>query len=1705
METHGSFIKNFDDVKVAKAIAKELGISGNAASVDKTVNINFKVKGIEDLQLANKEAETLEAMLSNSRGKYLFSNQNNALKEVARNLQIYNKEIVKTTQAAKNNAEAAAKSVLRWINAYKAHGGKESDLSEELMSVANIWRKDYLPNWDSDNYNYSETKLAESLKYIKELSASGKDLSSVMIKEFKMTEKEAMATAKALGYVVDETVKLSKLKNEIADLYDNKNVWVSPGKNDSATDEDYKKFKKLVDEYRELGGKLEDIQVKAGKASSSSGDKILERYSSISGETSAIKQQEELKQATDGAIQAIKEQQTISQKAIGQKEIIETIKSYEDLKQVLEEIYEIDNKIQKHTYSLEDNKYGDLDAIQKYSDITYEEYNDPFKLQDRIEELLKFYKRVEKATNNPSEQGYAKNKDGEQELFEKDDLKKIEYALGSAFQQWADMGLELEDLSIKMTKKIKEFAQDAIDDWNNNQENDRLYEEEEKTLKQANKDLIARREELTKLIYKGLADSNGEIPLKKELKARDVVHESYDIQNNWKAPINVTYALERLADLLGIEIPQASDKAKNSIEEVNNASKENSSSNPEIVKNQQEDIAHASVEAANVQQESQAEIQASTEKTISKQEELLQLIKEIEALRSSSGIKFDNESINDIRSKQQKKLKEIKTWDIDQLEDHLFNASSEIEKFPEDFSKLNKNQAIKISNIRNMFMALKDLRNGRLSDQDIIDVGFDGETLEKIINYYEKLQAIIDKTTESLLIMKDIPKDELDGISDQLDSKQKKDTKKSSSSKSKQDAKDAKEAAEAEKEKKEVQAQDVPQNSSAENQSKKEEQAAERTTKAEKEKKKTQAQDVPISSSAEEKSKREEQAAENALEAEKKLNQEQKKSKSQTSENTSDYDKKPSIIERIKSALTGSKRKTANYVNEEASYLDELIEKLASVVSAVDKKTEAFERERVAVERIVGDEINKLVELIEQIKKVEQALDNLGNKPVDLDQTALDAVSKLKEQLDGDWAGNVRELFNFIDGLSLSKATADNMQRLANSILTLKSNLNNLSDGGSNFLSSINELITKTEGLKDLATVLRATKEEIENAKRGYDPVKSIVDDDYFTTNVDQMRDSAVKELTGKYSDVRMVEISRSEEGIVTLTAAIKDADGAWKKFVGNINSEGVLSTRGITELAKSKVKDIEMGAVSSKKTDKSYADILKNAMNVEKEYQRLVALQESGVATSAELKRLEELITKREEYNNLIQANKDLIGDLDYKEYEDLRNKQYVKDAQKIEIGNIDIESFKNASNEIQRAEEAFMTLKNRGINGLDSEIEEARQKLNDLNIEFARGNKSADQYEKAVQKILKPFKNVQAVLGKNMTDTQGKLAATNYMQNYVQQMGGKNLDIKFSQVDSKGLMKISGTFLDANKNASKLVTTLNLVDGKLSQVIVTGQKGTALNKIFSSWKEGLANAARYLSTFVGFYEIINVVKQGAKTVIEFDTALTEMRKVSDETVGSLKNFQAESFGMADSVGTTALQIQQSTADFMRLGESLDEAGESAQVANKLMNVSEFDSIEDATTALIAMKAAYDDVDQNVIVDKLNQIGNNFAISTDGLASALQDSASALKTAGSDIDESIALITAGNAVTQDPEKVGAGIRTIALRLTGTKEAKEQLSELGEDTEGVITTTSKLRDTILSATKVESNDFKGFDILDDNGNYKDTYEINKIVSLQSNL
>lgn len=86
-------------------------------------------------------------------------------------------------------------------------------------------------------------------------------------------------------------------------------------------------------------------------------------------------------------------------------------------------------------------------------------------------------------------------------------------------------------------------------------------------------------------------------------------------------------------------------------------------------------------------------------------------------------------------------------------------------------------------------------------------------------------------------------------------------------------------------------------------------------------------------------------------------------------------------------------------------------------------------------------------------------------------------------------------------------------------------------------------------------------------------------------------------------------------------------------------------------------------------------------------------------------------------------------------------------------------------------------------------------------------------------------------------------------------------------------------------------------------------------------------------------------------------------------------------------------------------------------------------------------------------------------------------------------MEQSVALIAAANKVVQDPNSVGSALRTIALRLRGT--TATVLEEMGEDTDGLVESVSKLQEKIKALS--------GVDILTDSGAYKDTYTILKEI------
>lgn len=283
--------------------------------------------------------------------------------------------------------------------------------------------------------------------------------------------------------------------------------------------------------------------------------------------------------------------------------------------------------------------------------------------------------------------------------------------------------------------------------------------------------------------------------------------------------------------------------------------------------------------------------------------------------------------------------------------------------------------------------------------------------------------------------------------------------------------------------------------------------------------------------------------------------------------------------------------------------------------------------------------------------------------------------------------------------------------------------------------------------------------------------------------------------------------------------------------------------------------------------------------------------------------------------------------------------------------------------------------------------------------------------------------------------------------------------------------------------------------IDQSLTKV---SQSVKPLSSYISEMGQKFRSLSQYLISNFGFQALTTGISSGISSIKELDSAMTELKKTSNGTKQEYRDFTAQARTDAKDIGSTTTQITNSAADFSRLGYNLSESQTLAKNTGILKNVSEFSSIDDATTAMISMMKAYDvKVDDSMdLIDKMNLVGNNYAISTDGIATALQDSGSALVAAGNDFDKSVALVTAANSVVQDPSKVGAGLRTIALRLRGT--SAEELTSMGEDTEGLVETTSKLNSNIKALTAV--NGKAGVSILDMNGNYRDTYDILKDIS-----
>ena len=229
---------------------------------------------------------------------------------------------------------------------------------------------------------------------------------------------------------------------------------------------------------------------------------------------------------------------------------------------------------------------------------------------------------------------------------------------------------------------------------------------------------------------------------------------------------------------------------------------------------------------------------------------------------------------------------------------------------------------------------------------------------------------------------------------------------------------------------------------------------------------------------------------------------------------------------------------------------------------------------------------------------------------------------------------------------------------------------------------------------------------------------------------------------------------------------------------------------------------------------------------------------------------------------------------------------------------------------------------------------------------------------------------------------------------------------------------------------------------------------------------------------------------------VVDIDTAMTELRKVTDNTNQQYAEFFDNIGQKAKDLKIDLSDLISQTAEWGKRGYSLDEAETLATNSGIYSVVGEVDNataVQDLTTV---MKSYNMTVDESInIVDKFNAISNKYAVSASDIGDMLSRSVSSLSVAGNTLDQAIAMGTAITEITGDAAEAGNSLKVLSMRLRG---AKTELEDAGESTEGMAVSTSKLREDIKALTNV--NGTGGFDIMKDSQNFKSTYEIMKGIA-----
>lgn len=185
-------------------------------------------------------------------------------------------------------------------------------------------------------------------------------------------------------------------------------------------------------------------------------------------------------------------------------------------------------------------------------------------------------------------------------------------------------------------------------------------------------------------------------------------------------------------------------------------------------------------------------------------------------------------------------------------------------------------------------------------------------------------------------------------------------------------------------------------------------------------------------------------------------------------------------------------------------------------------------------------------------------------------------------------------------------------------------------------------------------------------------------------------------------------------------------------------------------------------------------------------------------------------------------------------------------------------------------------------------------------------------------------------------------------------------------------------------------------------------------------------------------FTETIQIIGDLVSQTFELNSAMTEFQKVSDLTGDSLDSYVSKLGDMGETVARTASEMVQAATEFRKSGFDDQESAGLAVVASMYQNVAdEAISAGEASNFIISQMKAFnlEASDAEHIIDAVNEVSNNFAVSSSDIATNIGKASAALAVGNNTYEQTVGLMTGIIEITRSGTKASRGLVSIQSRL----------------------------------------------------------------------